>query len=47
MKTLKDLTPEQLETLNHLTNLRNDFYNRGDNVKYNKVQKDIDKLMQS
>tara|TARA_R110002020_G_scaffold218594_5_gene426507 strand:+ start:1169 stop:1297 length:129 start_codon:yes stop_codon:yes gene_type:complete len=34
------------EYLNYLQNLRNDFYNKGNKKSADKVQSDIDKLMQ-
>jgi len=36
----------QKEYLNYLQNLRNDFYNKGNKEAADKVQADIDNLMQ-
>jgi hypothetical protein len=41
------MTTTKLEYLNHLQNLRNDFYNRGNNEAATKVQDDINNLMKS
>ena len=45
MKTINELTETEKQKLNHLTDTRNDFYNRGFNELAAKVQKDMDKLM--
>ena len=42
---MKNLTTDQKEYLNHLQNLRNDFYNKGLIDSANKVQQDINNLI--
>lgn len=42
---MKNLTDKQKEYLNYLENLRNDFYDRGLNDSADKVQLDIQNLL--